>query len=104
MLQTLDPRAVKATIEEILAGTNPSAKVSAVKLLADLEAFRQGQERERDHDAEVKGAREKLLRLLDLQAERGERGDARRQEEELGRLRLRVAELEAQLAEYQVPA
>jgi hypothetical protein len=42
VLRTLDPHAVKAGLEEILAGGNQGAKVSAIKLLSDLEIYRQG--------------------------------------------------------------
>jgi hypothetical protein len=39
-LRNLDPKVVRAAIEQTLAGGNESASVSAVKLLADVDAFR----------------------------------------------------------------
>ena len=39
-LRNLDPKVVRAAIEQTLAGGNESARVSAVKLLADVDAFR----------------------------------------------------------------
>jgi len=39
-LRNLDPAVVRAAIEKTLAGGNESARVSAVKLLADVDAFR----------------------------------------------------------------
>jgi hypothetical protein len=44
VLRTMDPHVVKAGLEEILAGNNAGAKVSAIKLLADLELFKAGGE------------------------------------------------------------
>jgi hypothetical protein len=39
-LRGLDPEKVKAAVEQALAGGNESARVGAVRLLADLEPFR----------------------------------------------------------------
>lgn len=65
-LQTLDPAVVKGAIEKALAGSNESARVAAVRLLADVDAFsRDGQcPRCVERDAEAAGAREKLAALL----------------------------------------
>src|SRR5512132_3514764 len=38
-LRALDPAIVRGAIEKALAGANESARVSAVKLLADVDAF-----------------------------------------------------------------
>jgi hypothetical protein len=56
-LRNLDPKVVRAAIEETLAGANQSAKVSAVKLLADVDAFKQGDECPRCARVEGRGAR-----------------------------------------------
>jgi hypothetical protein len=69
-LQKLDPAIVRGAIERALAGDNESARVSAVKLLADVDAFRQGGEcpvcAEREAEAEAHGekSREMILRLI----------------------------------------
>jgi hypothetical protein len=39
-LRKLDPKVARAAIEQTLAGGNESARVSVVKLLADVDAFR----------------------------------------------------------------
>jgi hypothetical protein len=39
-LRSLDPAIVRGAIEQALSGSNESARVSAVKLLADVDAFR----------------------------------------------------------------
>jgi hypothetical protein len=62
-LRKLDPAVVRGAIEQALAGANESARVSAVKLLADVDAFsRDGQcPRCAEADGEAVGARERLL-------------------------------------------
>jgi hypothetical protein len=66
-LRKLDPAVVRGAIEQALAGNNESARVSAVKLLADVDAFsREGgcpvcAEREAEGPAEAL----KLLALLE---------------------------------------
>jgi hypothetical protein len=65
-LQTLGPKVVKAALEATLAGGNESARVAAVKLLADVDAFRKEGECPRCAVAavEAEGAREKLDKHL----------------------------------------
>jgi hypothetical protein len=43
-LRSLDPAIVRGAIEQALSGSNESARVSAVKLLADVDAFRKDDE------------------------------------------------------------
>jgi hypothetical protein len=52
-LRTLDPAVVKVAVEEALAGSNQSAKIAAVKLLADVDAFSREGAAERDFRLEV---------------------------------------------------
>jgi hypothetical protein len=59
--ERLDHETVIAAIERALAGGNESARVSAVKFLADLELYRQ-EDREQKRDAPE--YRERLARLL----------------------------------------
>jgi hypothetical protein len=67
-LRGLDPEKVKAAVEQSLAGGNESARVSAVRLLADLEPFRDGcpacAEREREASAVAEQAELKLGGLV----------------------------------------
>jgi hypothetical protein len=66
-LRTLDPAVVKAAIEETLSSANQSAKVAAVKLLADVDAFKQsGDECPRcaAWKAEAPGAAAKVDRMI----------------------------------------
>jgi hypothetical protein len=84
-LRNLDPTVVRAAIEQTLAGGNESARVSAVKLLADVDAFRKDDavcpRCARFTDAEAKAASAKLDMLLStqitrvLQGELGGKGD-----------------------------
>jgi hypothetical protein len=80
-LQKLDPAIVRGAIERALAGGNESARVSAVKLLADVDAFRNDRLCSRcgatpeSLEAERVGARQRLIELLvdraDRRAEQG---------------------------------
>lgn len=72
VLRTLDPHVVKAGLEEILAGGNQGAKVSAVKLLADLELYRQGDQDSRYNELklQIKTAAEEYTRKIGARAER----------------------------------
>jgi hypothetical protein len=67
-LRNLDPSIVRGAIEQALAGGNESARVSAVKLLADIDAFRQDGEcpvcAEREADAQTGRHRKRLIELL----------------------------------------
>jgi hypothetical protein len=68
-LGNLDPKVVRAAIEETLAGANQSAKVSAVKLLADVDAFRKDESDScprcaKFTEAESKAARTKVDELI----------------------------------------
>jgi hypothetical protein len=83
-LRKLDPAIVRGAIEQALAGNNESARVSAVKLLADVDAFgrkdnlcsRCGMTPE-DYDAEAHGARERLIALVEGRAERRDGAEQR---------------------------
>jgi len=69
-LHQLDPAIVRGAIERALAGNNESARVAAVKLLADVDAFREDDQcrlcAEREAEAEARGeeSREMILRLI----------------------------------------
>jgi hypothetical protein len=66
-LRNLDPKVVRAAIEQTLAGGNESARVSAVKLLADVDAFRKdGDECPRCAAVKAEGpaAREKVNEMI----------------------------------------
>jgi hypothetical protein len=71
-LRNLDPKVVRRAIEQTLAGGNESARVSAVKLLADVDAFSRdgGEERDfrarfrREMDAHGEEARRKIEKLV----------------------------------------
>jgi hypothetical protein len=75
-LQKLDPAIVRGAIERALAGDNESARVSAVKLLADVDAFRRDNLCSRcgatpeSLEAERAGSRQRLIELLCDRAER----------------------------------
>ena len=97
LLENVEPARVWQAIERALDGSSESARVSAAKVLLDALAEPQ---QERDHEAAVAGARERLAHLIDRRAERQQSAE----KDELERLRRRVAELEAQVAEYQVTA
>ena len=56
----LDHETVIAAIERALAGGNESARVAAVKFLADLELYKREDEKERDQAAEYAAAAEKF--------------------------------------------
>jgi hypothetical protein len=73
-LQTLDPAIVKAAIEQALAGGNESARVSAVKLLAGIDAFGREicpvcAEVAAEAEAHADENREMILRLIHGRAE-----------------------------------
>jgi hypothetical protein len=70
VLRTLDPHVVKAGLEEILAGSNQGAKVSAVKLLADLELYKSGDQEDwrRAMAASMVVAGEEFKRKIEHQA------------------------------------
>jgi len=79
-LRNLDPKVVRAAIEETLAGDNQSAKVSAVKLLADVDAFsRDGGKEDRARERAKAGAeaREHLARELAKRARHHEHEQVR---------------------------
>jgi hypothetical protein len=78
----MDPHIVKAGLEVILAGNNAGAKVSAVKLLADLELYRQGDRDSRENELklQIKTAAEEFDRKF---AYRLERMDAIRRKQHL---------------------
>jgi hypothetical protein len=67
-LQKLDPAIVRGAIERALAGDNESARVAAVKLLADVDAFRKDGQcpvcAEREADAQTGRHRKRLIELL----------------------------------------
>lgn len=60
----LDHETVIAAIERALAGGNESARVSAVKFLADLELYRQDDKEERDQAGVMAAAGERFERLI----------------------------------------
>lgn len=96
----LDPLRVKAAIEQSLAGGNESARVQAVRFLADLELYRQDGEcprcAARAADAEAGGHRARLIELLSRRADGwAEQAD----EHNLVALAGRVEQLEAELVE-----
>jgi hypothetical protein len=72
VLRTMDPHIVKAGLEEILVGNNAGAKVSAVKLLADLELYRQGDRDSRENELklQIKTAAEEFDRKFAYRLER----------------------------------
>jgi hypothetical protein len=69
-LQKLDPAIVRGAIEQALAGDNESARVSAVKLLADVDAFRKDGECPRcaeaaaEAEANSEKNREAIIKLV----------------------------------------
>jgi hypothetical protein len=90
---SLDHEKIKAAIEQSLAGGNESARVAAVKFLADLELYRgeQEEDRERDWQKATLGARDKLAELI---RGRATRAIQRRGSSELAQeLRAAAAEL-----------
>jgi hypothetical protein len=65
----LDHETVVAAIEQTLAGGNESARVAAVRFLADLELYRQ-EDLEQDRGGEAAGYRERLAQLIAERASR----------------------------------
>jgi hypothetical protein len=77
-LRNLDPKVVRAAIEQTLAGGNESARVSAVKLLADVDAFRKDESGgcprcAKFTEAEGKAARAKVDEMIARLVERAVR-------------------------------
>jgi hypothetical protein len=84
-LRKLDPTVVRGAIEQALAGGNESARVSAVKLLADIDAFgrdRESEDRTRAMAIAGAEARERLAGLLNVRA-RGQQRELRHALDEL---------------------
>jgi hypothetical protein len=63
-LRGLDPETVKAAVEQALTGGNESARVGAVRLLADLEPFSRGCPECEARKAEAPDIEAKLIDLL----------------------------------------
>jgi hypothetical protein len=77
-LRKLDPAIVRGAIEQALAGGNESARVSAVKLLADIDAFRKDEavgcpRCAKFTEAESEAARAKVDELISRYVERAVR-------------------------------
>jgi hypothetical protein len=72
--EQLDPAKVQAAIEQSLAGGNESARVQAVRFLADLELYKADSEdaRLREYQAHIKTASEEFTRKIGAAAERSQ--------------------------------
>ena len=94
-LRTLDPAIVRGAIEQALAGGNESARVSAAKLLADIDAFRKDDDREDRKAAMAKAGAEARAHLARELARRADHREHRRVRELVAEL---TRHLEAQAA------
>jgi hypothetical protein len=66
----LDPGLVLGAVRQALAGSSEAARVSAVKLLADLETYRSDERDDRERELQVKAAAEEFDRRLAARVER----------------------------------
>jgi hypothetical protein len=93
-LRKLDPSIVRGAIEQALSGSNESARVSAVKLLADIDAFGRNGDKEdweRERAKATAEAAERFTRLIEQRARAHQHGQVRDALDELAAVLSREA-------------